>query len=160
MTFSFILSFLGPWSLIGAVAFSLVVVFLFRSGAVYTSRTEEGHLKKEMPLKGILTMLAFLCVIIGFMTTANYFGLVSRQIELEFWPVFWLDLALIMILIVYDTLVIDWWVIGIWRPVFLQLPETMNKTEMKEHIRRSFFVAPIFGVLLALVSAAISAALW
>ena len=143
MSPTLIFNYLVLWSLIGIVVFSLVVVYLFRSGRVYDSRNEEGHLKKEMPLKGLLTMLAFLALIVGFMTLTNY-----------------LNLALIIILIVYDTLVIDWWVIGHWRPSILQLPDRMDKAQMKEHIRRSLFVAPLFGLLLAALSAGVTAWVW
>ena len=160
MSPSLIFNYLILWSLIGAVAFSLVVVYLFRSGGVYDSRNEEGHLKKEMPLKGLLTMLAFLVLIIAFITLTNYLSLVRVGSTLKFWSLFGLDLVLIMILIVYDTLVIDWWVIGHWRPGFLQLPDEMDKEQMKEHIRRSFFVAPLFGLLLAALSAGVTVWLW
>ena len=67
---------------------------------------------------------------------------------------------MILILIVYDTLVIDWWVIGHWRPGFLNLPEAMNKEEMKEHIRRTFIAGPLFALLLAFLSAGVTLLVW
>ena len=160
MSPNLVINFLILWSLIGAAVFSLVVVYLFRSGRVYDSRNEEGHLKKEMPLRGFVTMLAFMTLIVTFMAFTNYFSLVRNGYEPKFWPLFGLNLALIMILIVYDTLVIDWWVIGHWRPEFLQLPESMDKEQMKEHTRRSCFVAPLFGLLLAALSAAVTCWVW
>ncbi|MBN2044950.1 MAG: hypothetical protein JW757_08030 [Anaerolineales bacterium] len=155
-----IFNYLVLWTVIGAAAFSLVVVYLFRSGRVYDARNEGGHLKAEMPRKGLLTMLGFLVLIIGFITLSNYLSLVRRGMALTYWPLFGLNLALILILIVYDTLVIDWWVIGHWRPAFLQLPAAMDKDQMKEHIRRSFVVAPLFGLLLAALSAGVTIWLW
>jgi hypothetical protein len=160
MSASLIFYYLPMGTLIGVAVFSLVVIYLFRSGRVYDSRNEEGHLKKEMPLKGLLTMLAFITLIIAFMAFTNYFSLVRNGYEPKFWPLFGLNLALIMILIVYDTLVIDWWVIGHWRPAFLQLPDTMDKEQMKEHILRSFYVAPLFGLLLAALSAGVTLWVW
>lgn len=160
MPTTLIFNYLLLWTLIGAFVFSIIVIYLFRSGRVYDARNEEGHLKEKMPLKGLLTMLAFLALIVGFITLTNYLSLVRNGIDLKFWPLFGLNLALIMILIIYDTLVIDWWVIGFWRPAFLQLPETMDKGQMKEHIRRSFVVAPLFGLLLAALSAAVSVWVW
>jgi hypothetical protein len=155
-----ILGYVGIWSLIGAAGFSLIVIILFRAKVVFAARNEKGHLKKEIPLKGILSMLAFLILIVAFLVAANYASLITKQITLGYWSLFLLNMAIIFILIAYDTLVIDWWVIGLWRPSFLQLPDAMNKTEMKKHIRRSFVIAPIFGMLLALVSAAVSVILW
>jgi hypothetical protein len=155
-----ILSYLGLWSLIGAIAFSIIVIFLFRSGTVYNSRTEEGHLKKEMPLRGILSMLIFLILVVAFIALSNYISLISRGFEITFLSVFLLNLALILILVVYDTLVIDWWVIGFWRPRFLNLPETMNKEQMKVHIKRTFVVAPIISLVIALLSAGVTVLIW
>ena len=105
-------------------------------------------------------MLAFLVLVVGFITAANYFSLAAAGVALTFLPLFILDLALIMLLIVYDTLVIDWWVIGFWRPAFLRLPDSMNKEQMRVHIRRSFVVAPLFALLLAALSAGVTVWVW
>lgn len=150
MGLSAILRYLACWSLVGAAAFSLVVVFLFRSGVVYAARNEVGHLKKEMPLKGVLAMLAFLCLVVGFLAAANYFSLAGKGIRLSFARLFLLNLAHMLILIAFDSLVIDWWVIGIWRPEFLNLPAEMDKSQMKEHLRRTLLAGPVFALLLAL----------
>ena len=155
-----ILNYLLLWSLIGMAAFSAIIIYLFRSNRVYEARTEDGHLKKEMPLKGLLNMLLFLALIVAFIAGANYVSLISRGIVPSFWGLFGLNLALIMTLIVYDTLVIDWWVIGHWRPGFLQLPDKMDKEQMRIHIRRSFVVAPMFGLLLAILSAGVTVLIW
>ena len=155
-----ILDYLLLWSLIGMAAFSAIIIYLFRSNRVYEARTEEGHLKKEMPLKGLLNMLIFLALVVAFIAGANYVSLISRGIFPKFWGLFGINLALIMILIVYDTLVIDWWVIGHWRPRFLHLPDKMDKDQMKVHIRRSFVVAPMFGLLLAILSAGVTLFIW
>ncbi|MGD2026702.1 MAG: hypothetical protein PVI99_02715 [Anaerolineales bacterium] len=156
MSLSAILRYLAIWSLVGASAFSLVVAFLFRSGVVYAARNETGHLKKEMPLKGVLSMLAFLCLIVGFLAATNYFGLTVNGIRLNFVPLFLLNLSLMLILIVFDSLVIDWWVIGIWRPEFLNLPDEMDKPQMKEHLHRTLLAGPVFALLLALFASLVS----
>jgi hypothetical protein len=154
------LSYLGFFSLAGALAFSLIVIFLFRSGLVFAARNQEGHLKKKIPLKGLFTLLSFLGLIIAFIVSANYFGLVSRQIILRFWSLFFLNFGLMLILLLYDTIVIDWLVIGLWRPRFLQLPDAMNKQEMKTHIAKSIIAGPVFSFFLAMASTLISYYLW
>jgi hypothetical protein len=155
-----ILSYLGLWSLVGAIAFSLIVIYLFRSGAVYNSRTEEGHLKEKMPLRGILSMLIFLILVLAFITATNFFSLISKGIEITFWPLFLLNFALIAILVIFDSLVIDWWVIGFWRPSFLQLPDAMEKEQMKVHLKRTLIVAPVISIAIALLSAGITILIW
>lgn len=156
MEISALLGYLGTWFLIGAAAFSVVVVYLLRSGAAYNARTEEGHLKKEMPLKGLLSMLGFMLLIVAFLVSANIFGLIRKGFTMGFTSLFLLNFALMLTLIAYDTFVIDWFVIGFWRPSFLRLPDAMDKTQMKEHMRRSFLVAPLLGAAIALVATLVS----
>jgi hypothetical protein len=156
MTLRIILSFLGLWGLIGALIFNVIVVYLFWSGLVFASRTEEGHIKRKLQLKGLLTMLVFLTAVVGFIVTANYLSLVRDGILLDFLNLFLLNLGLILLLIIYDSLVIDWWVIGHWRPKFLNLPDSMDKNQMKDHIARTFIAGPILGLLLALFSTLIT----
>jgi hypothetical protein len=153
MSTTLISNYLLNWGLLGAAAFSLIVLYLFRSGRAYEARTREGHLKEDMPRKGMLNILLFLAVIVAFITLTNYLSLVSRGSALSFWPLFGLNLALILILVIFDSLVIDWWVIGIWRPLVLQLPEEMDREQMKVHLRRTLVVAPPISVLIALLSA-------
>ena len=151
-----ILIYLGIWFLAGVLAFNLIVVFLFRSGLVYAARDQEGHFKRKIPLRGFLTVAGFLCLIIGFIVLSNYISLIVRNIFLDFCQLFLLNLSLMLSLILYDTLVIDWLVIGRWRPSFLHLPEAMNASEMKTHIQRSLIAGPIFGTILALIGTLIS----
>jgi len=160
LTFFQVIQYLILWIFVGVAAFSLVVIYLFRSGRVFDARTEEGHLKQRMSLKGLLTMLAFLVLVVAFMTMTNVLSLVRHGIELRFWSMFGLNLTLILILITYDTLVIDWFVIGHWRPAFLELPAAMDREQMKEHIHRTFITGPIFALLLAALSAGVTTLLW
>jgi hypothetical protein len=146
--------------LIGAIAFSLIVIYLFRSGSVYNARTEEGHLKEKMPLRGILSMFIFLILVVAFIAATNYISLISQGVEVTFWSLFLLNFALIAILILYDSLVIDWWVIGFWRPAFLKLPDAMDKEQMKVHLKRTIFVAPPIALVIAILSAGVTSLLW
>ena len=160
MTITLIFRYILPWSLIGAVIFSLIVVYLFRSGKVYDARTEKGQLKHRISLKGLLSMLIFLGLIAAFLVFANIFSLIRQGIELSFWSLFCLNLVLILILILFDTYVIDWYVIGHWRPEFLRLPDAMDREQMKEHIRRTFYVAPIVAVIIAVMSSVVTTLIW
>lgn len=99
-------------------------------------------------------------MIIVFLVLTNYIGLASRNITLSFLMLFFLNLSVMLGLILYDALVIDWLVIGHWRPAFLHLPESMQATEMKTHIKRSLVAAPVFGILLAFVATVISYYIW
>jgi hypothetical protein len=151
-----IIIYLATWGIIGAVLFSFFVIFVFRSGIVYTTRNEEGLLKENIPLRGYLTPGLFVLSIVGFLVLANYFGLARQNFRLSFGALYLLNLLLYLILFLFDTIVIDGLVLGYWRPAFLQLPEAMGWDSMKVHIIKSVPVGAFFGLLIALVSATIS----
>lgn len=142
--------------IIGAVLFSLFVVFLFRSGLVYTARDEQGLLKKKIPLAGYLTSGGFLVLIMLFLVGSNYFGLHLAGYQISIWGLYALNLALFLILFLFDTLVIDGLVIGQWRPGFLHLPDAMDAESMREHIKKSVPAGTLFGLIISLLCTAIS----
>lgn len=151
-----ILTYLVIWGIIGAILFSFFVIFVFRSGAVYTTRNEDGLLKEKIPLRGYLTSGLFVLSIVGFLVLANYFGLARQNIQLSFGVLYLLNFVLYLLLFLFDTIIIDGLVLGYWRPAFLQLPEAMGWDSMKEHIIKSVPVGTFFGLIIALVSATIS----
>lgn len=156
MSFSDALFYLTVWSLIGAIIFSAFVIFVFRTGIVYTSRKEDGTLKEKIPLSGYLTSTSLLLAIVGYLVLANYLGLVQRGFMISFGMLFTLNLLLFLILFLYDTLVIDGFVLGYWRPDFLNLPEAMGLDSMKSHMLKSIPAGVAFGLILSLLSSAIT----
>jgi hypothetical protein len=141
--------YLVIWSAVGFVAFSLYVLVVFRSGLVYTTRKQDGTLKKRIPLIGYLNMLAFLIIIIGFQFLANYLGLARRNVSADYLPLFLLNYGHYLILFLFDSLVIDGLVLSVWRPGFLHLPNAMNSESMKKHILISIPVGLVSGIVLA-----------
>ena len=113
-------------------------------------------MKEKIPLRGYLTSAVFLLCIVGYLLLANYFGLARQNINLSFGALYLLNFALYLILFLFDTIVIDGFVLGNWRPAFLQLPEAMGWESMKEHILKSVPVGIAFGLIIALVSTTIS----
>jgi hypothetical protein len=134
------------------VVFSLYIVVVFRTGIVYTSREQDGTLKQRLPLSGVLSSLSILVGIIA-VQLASSFSLLSTQSDpVSFWVLLAVNYALFLVLFLYDTLVIDYFVIGRWRPAILHLPDEMDAGSMAEHIRASMVVAPLIGLVLSLVS--------
>jgi hypothetical protein len=151
-----IVSYLAIWAIIGSVIFSFFVIFVFRTRIVYTAREEDGSLKEKIPLRGYLTSGIFLLCIVGFLVLANNLGLFRKGIQLSFGALYTLNLTLYLILFLFDTNVIDGFVLGYWRPAYLQLPEAMGWTSMKEHMLKSIPVGTFFGLIIALFSTLIS----
>jgi len=83
---------------------------------------------------------------------ANYLGLFRKGIQPSFGALYALNLSLYLFLFLFDTIAIDGFVIGCWRPAFLQLPEAIGWTSMKEHMLKSIPVGIIFGFIIALFS--------
>jgi hypothetical protein len=156
MTGRFVFSYLALWSLLGAILFSGIVVFVFRSGVVYASRKQDGTLKARIPWHGYAAMVLFLVAVVGFFVTANAVGLAGRLVTSSFGALFLLNMAHYLILFLFDTFVIDAFVLGCWQPGFLKLSEQLGPESMRKHILISLPVGAIFGVLLAGLSSAIS----
>jgi hypothetical protein len=155
-----IVSFLFAWGVIGCVAFSIFVVIAFRTGLVFTARKDDGTLKERVPIQGILAMTIIPIALLGLTLVSNYFGLVRNEVVLDFSPLFLLNFGIYVIFFIYDTLVIDGLVLGIWRPSFLNLPDAMGKESMSKHILISIPVGLLFGIILTLFNTALSHAIW
>jgi hypothetical protein len=144
------------WSLVGIVVFNLYVVVVFRTGIVYTSREQDGTLKGRLPLSGVLSSLSILVGIIAVQLASSFSLLSTQTAPVNFWVLLALNYSLFLVLFLYDTLVIDYFVIGRWRPAILHLPDEMDAGSMTEHIRASLVVAPLIGLVLSLVSTLIT----
>jgi hypothetical protein len=151
MSTSEVLNYLAVWGIIGAFLFSLFVIFVFRSGLIYTSRNKDGLLKEKIPLAGYLTSGGFLVLIVVFLVAANYFSLFQNRFTFNFWSLFAQNFSLYLILFLFDSLVIDGFVLGYWRPGFLRIPDAMGQESMREHILKSIPVGILFGLIISLV---------
>lgn len=160
MTGSEFLSFLVTWGLIGCAAFSVFVVVAFRTGLVYTARKDDGTLKDRIPLQGILAMSILPVGLIGLHLVSNYFGLVKRAIALDYWYLFLINYSVYLVFFIYDTLVIDGFVLAIWRPALLRLSDAIGRGSMRKHILISLPIGLLTGALLSLCSTALSHTLW
>jgi hypothetical protein len=156
MTLAETLRYLGIWSAVGCIAFSLYVIVVFRTGIFFTARKEDGTLKERIPLSGYFNMLLILVIIVGFQVIANTVGIDRRGYAIGLLPLFLLNYGHYLVLFLFDTVVIDGLVLGVWRPQFLRLPEAMRGATMKEHILKSIPVGIAAGIVLTALSTTIS----
>jgi hypothetical protein len=152
--------FLFIWGLIGCLMFFLLVVFLFRTGIVYTARKADGTLKDEVPWQGKLAMLIVPVSYFAFQVISNYFGLVRQDFVLNFWLLFLLNYGVYLTLFLFDTFFIDGFVLSVWRPTFLQLPDEMGAESMRKHILASIPIGLVIGAALTIISTTVSYFLW
>jgi hypothetical protein len=156
MTLADVLGYLGIWSAVGCIAFSLYVIVVFRTGLVFVARKEDGTLKERIPLSGYFNMLLLLALIVGFQVVANTIGIDRRGYAIGLFSLFLLNFGHYLVLFLFDTVVIDGLVLGVWRPQFLHLPEAMRGASMREHILKSIPVGIAAGIALTALSTTIS----
>ena len=133
-----ILGFLATWGLIGAALFSLFVIMVFRTGPGLRGPYHRGGSSSGACRSGgYLAMGSFLIEVLGFFLLANRLGLSRWRDALTFTDLLLLNLALYLMLFGFDSLVIDYLVLSVWRPRFLRLPAEMGAESMATHIRYS-----------------------
>ena len=154
------LAYLLFWGLIGCALFFMLVVVFFRTGLVYAARKKDGTLKDEIPLRGKLALLILPTGYFVFQLISNYFGLIRQGFGLNYWHLFLLNYGIYLILFLFDTFFIDGFVLAIWRPAFLQLPDEMGKESMKNHILISIPFGLAIGAILTIISTTASYFLW
>ena len=155
MNQSIILTLL-TWTVIGAAAFSVYVIVVFRTGLVYTARHRDGTLKDQIPLSGYATSFALLALSVLLVVGFDYFALRAIGEPVSFLELWAWNYGLFLLIFLYDTIVVDYFVILIWRPGFLQLPDEMNRQSMMKHIKISLFKAPVIVAVISLVATVIA----
>ena len=153
------LPYLLVWSFVGCALFSAFAIVAFRTGLVYTARRQDGTLKQRPPLRAVLAMLIIPAALILLQLAANYLGLARRGVQLDFGPLYVLNFAHYLILFLYDTLVIDGLVVGVWRPAFLNLPNGMGRESMGRHMLISIPIGTLLGAFITLITTGLSFAL-
>jgi hypothetical protein len=159
LSFDFYLRFLGTWSSIGALLFCVFVIFAFRSGLVYTARNEEGLLKDRIPFIGYLVMALFLVSVIAFLAVADWLGLAKKGISMGALNLFILNYCLYIILFLFDTIFIDGFVLGYWRPGFLRLSGRLGGESMHKHMIKSIPIGAGFGIPIAVLATFVASTL-
>jgi hypothetical protein len=160
MTFYSIPSFLFLSGLIGCVLFFILVIVIFRTRLVYTARKPDGTLKDVVPIRGKLALTIIPISYFVFQVSTNYIGIVQQGIFLKYWSLFLLNYGVYLILFLFDTFFIDGFMLAIWRPDFLELPDELNVDSMKKHIRISIPVGLRMGILLTFISTTTTYVLW
>lgn len=139
------------WFFIGANLLHAVVIAFSYSGLLYSKYDEEGRIKKTVPVKGILSTVFSLAVIMALFISYNYF-LFKHSEQINFLAILLANFILLIMLDLYDALFIDIFVIGIWRPKILKLKEYFSLASMKTHVRKQFTIGWILKIPLLLIT--------
>jgi hypothetical protein len=139
-------------SVIAILIFTIFVIFVFRTGLVWKSRNKDGLLKKKHSLASVLSMLILPA---GFIVLQVIFSRLTFEATDHISIVLSMNFMLFAILFIYDSLVIDYLVLSLWRPDWLKIPSTLNKDSMKKHILISIPIGTIIGAVMTLISTSI-----
>lgn len=160
MNLNNLMTYLLLWGTIGIVLFFLIVIVFFRTGIVFTARKPDGTIKEDIPISGKLAMMILPISYLIYLLFSNFIGLVAGGNLLSFGSLFLLNFALYLILFIFDTFFIDGFMLSIWRPAFLQLPDEMGKESIKKHILISIPIGLVIGAILSLIGTTITYILW
>ena len=141
------------YGMLGSLCFFVVLVVVSRTKIFEAVRDEEGNFRKGMSLKGLFGMGMMLALFVSIFWFSSV-ELAEKYIEPSF-LVIWLNAFIVFFIIhLFDLIVIDWLLIIVWHPKFLNLPDTDYYTKLKPHIEGFFRGIPL-GVTLTLVVSAI-----
>lgn len=135
----------------------LVLSFtVYRKSYYYKKAKAEMVGVAEKP--GILSRLVTLLILFSMIL---FFALADLWISFgdsyTFWFLSALNLVLVALLSLFDALFIDFFLLVVWRPALLHLPEGQpTRDSMMRHIKLQFTAGWLFKVPIAFLSAAFS----
>jgi heme/copper-type cytochrome/quinol oxidase subunit 2 len=74
-----LISSLLLWFIFSIIILHILLVVVFRTGIVFTSREKDGTLKKKMPMKGFFTMAVVFIFIVLFFILFDIFTFSNMQ---------------------------------------------------------------------------------
>ena len=141
---------------VGAV-FMLVLSFtVYRKSYYYKKAQAEASGRAEEP--GILSRLVTLMIFLVMVLFVTFFDLwISSGEGKSFAFLAVINLLLVALLSLFDALFIDYFILLIWRPAFLRLPEGQpTRALMLRHIKLQFTAGWIFKLPIAVIAALLS----
>lgn len=137
---------------IGSILLIITVVVVYKTKVVYAAREKSGVLKRKIPAAGILSMLFFLSLLLAFLVG---FDVVSfgKPGSYPIAEIILYNFILVTALSLFDAFVIDYLILGCWKPGFLQIPVEVTTDSMKIHIKKQLSIGWLIKIPLAVISA-------
>ena len=141
------------WGVIGICVFSILIIIAAITRIQRFVRDEEGRLRKDMPIAGRLFMFIWALMMLGFFIISSYFDL-SYSEQFRFGYFFLNNFLIYLVILFYDTFIIDILVIVVLHPDFLNFPKTEGYTSIPFHLK-TLIPGTLYGLALSLISSVI-----
>lgn len=136
----------------GALFFVLISFTVYRKSYYYKKARAEAGAGETPDRKSLLVTLAIMLVMVLSLVGFDLWVLTDEGIG--FLRLLIINLGLVSALSLFDALVIDWLLLLVWRPTFLQLPAGQPTQEyMARHIRVQFTKGWIFKIPISVLGA-------
>ena len=143
----------------GAVLMLILSFTLYRRSYYYEKAMVQAGARAEGPgVRSRMVTVAILLAMILFFALFDLWVVSGEPRSLGFLAA--LNLGLVALLSLFDALFIDLFLLVIWRPALLHLPEGQpTRDSMLRHVRKQFTVGWIFKVPIAILGAALGSLL-
>lgn len=139
--------------ILGAILMLVLSFTIYRKSYYY--KKSVADVDKSVKKPGILSRLITVMILISmisFFTIFNLWVLSGESYSYIF--LIFLNLALVALLSLFDALFIDFFLLVIWRPPLLRLPEGLpTRDSMLRHVKLQFTFGWIFKVPIAIFAA-------
>lgn len=143
--------------LIGALLLLILSFTAYRRSYYYQkAQADMGLAPNRRPtVASRLVTLAILTTMVGLLTLADLWF--TADAPLPFVTLALLNLLLVTLLSTFDAIAIDWLILLVWRPAFLNLPPGQpTPAYMRTHIRKQFTLGWLFKLPIALLAAGLA----
>lgn len=136
---------------LGIVWLNVVVLFMFRTRVIYRFITKKGEVRHPFEEKS----LGWLCLggfmVLVYLLISDF--LVFGQTDRTFPEVFVVNLGLMVLLLAYNALVINQWLLVVVRPIMLNVSKLMTPITIRSYTRFLIIQGGVAAFFLSMVSA-------
>ncbi len=135
---------------LGIVWLNLVIFLAFKSGFIYHYITKKGYVKEQFTDGSKRWLLLFALMVTLYMTICDM--VVLGYNDRSFLVALLLNVLLILVLLVYNTYVINHWLLVVVRPMVFKISKMMTPVTIRSYTRFTWVYGGSIGLVLAMLS--------
>lgn len=143
------------WFFLGAFLILLISFTVYQKSYAFIKLNKKEKLSGNKKTIGLFFTTLIISLMLCFVTCFDI-SFFKDQIQVYLWNVFLINLLLVFFLSLFDALFIDLFILMIWKPKILNIPQNRPAIDfMKQHIKIQFSYGWIYKIMLALLGASI-----